>query len=153
MFILFFLLWIIFNGRITLEICVIGLILSTVLYLFFCKVMHYSARYEKRIFQLFFKLLGYLGTLLWEVVKANVAVAKIILSRKAEVSPRLIYYKTDLKSDTAKVALANSITLTPGTITVSLQENEYVVHALTEELGEGIEDIIFYQKLKRMEEE
>ncbi len=51
--------------------------------------------------------------------------------------PALVRFKTDLKTKQARVVLANSITLTPGTITVTLEEDEYVVHCLDKELAEG----------------
>ena len=59
---------------------------------------------------------------------------------------------TDLKTETARVILANSITLTPGTITVSLTEQELLVHCLDKTLAEGMEDSSFVKLLKKLEE-
>ena len=56
-----------------------------------------------------------------------------------------------LKTDTARVVLANSITLTPGTITVTLEGDEFVVHCLDKELADGIENSVFVALLRRME--
>ena len=60
-------------------------------------------------------------------------------------------FKTDLKSAPARIMLANSITLTPGTITVSLTGDEYVVHCLDKSLAEGINSSIFVTLLRRLE--
>ena len=51
----------------------------------------------------------------------------------------------------ARIALANSITLTPGTITVSLENNEFLVHALNRNMAEGLQESLFERLLKRME--
>ena len=85
--------------------------------------------------------------------KANVDVIKIIFSpKKAEIQPALVRFHTDLKSEASLVALANSITLTPGTYTVELENGEYVVQALDrEKFGEGLEDSVFVKQLRRLE--
>ena len=64
----------------------------------------------------------------------------------------LVKVHTDLKTETARVILANSITLTPGTITVSLTEQELLVHCLDKTLAEGMEDSSFVKLLKKLEE-
>ena len=63
----------------------------------------------------------------------------------------MVRFKTDLKTTPARIMLANCITLTPGTITVSLEENEYVVHCLDKSLAEGINSSIFVTLLKELE--
>ena len=62
-----------------------------------------------------------------------------------------MYFNTDLKTGLAKVLLANSITLTPGTITVSVEDNRFCVHCLDRELAEGLEDSAFVELLKEIE--
>lgn len=152
MFLLFFLLWVIFNGKITLEIVIFGLFISAVMYWFICKFMDYQRATELKIVKKFFRGVQYIAILVWEIVKANFHVMSLIISSKYQIEPELIYFKTDLKSDAAKVALANAITLTPGTITVSLEENEYCIHCLDKDLAEGIDDSIFVRLLRKMEE-
>ena len=80
-------------------------------------------------------------------------VIKIIFSpKKAEIQPALVRFHTDLKSEASLVALANSITLTPGTYTVELENGEYVVQARDrEKFGEGLEDSVFVKQLRRLE--
>ena len=88
-----------------------------------------------------------------EIIKANWQVIYFILTSKYEVEPRLVKFKTDLKKNSSRAVLANSITLTPGTITVTLTENEYVVHCLDKELAEGMQDSIFVKQLRVMEKD
>ena len=75
---------------------------------------------------------------------SGVHVSRIILSPTLPISPRLIRHQTKLKSDGELVVLGNSITLTPGTITVEVAPGELVVHAIDEassaDLVEGVLD-------------
>ena len=75
----------------------------------------------------------------------------MILSPGFQNKPVIIHFKTDLKSRTARVLLANSITLTPGTITVSLEDDVYTVHCLDKSLAEGIDSSVFVKLLKKLE--
>lgn len=79
-------------------------------------------------------------------------VFQMIYSSEYELEPAVVHFKTDLRTTFARVLLANSITLTPGTITVSLTENEYTVHCLDKELAEGIDSSIFVRLLAKLEE-
>ena len=87
-----------------------------------------------------------------EIMKANFAVVKMIMSSKYEIEPVVVKFKTNLKTRPARILLANSITLTPGTITVSLSDDEYVVHCLDKSLAQGIDSSIFVELLEKMEE-
>lgn len=153
MFLLFFLVWLILNGKVTAEICIFGLVISVVLFAFICRYMDYSLRKELLLFRLFPLLVQYFWVLVKEIVKANVCVMKIILSPELQPEPAFVYFDTDLKSGLLQVMLANSITLTPGTITVSVEENHFYVHCLDRELAEGMETSVFVELLEKMETE
>lgn len=131
MLLLFFLVWIIFNGAITTEICIFGVVVAFLMFGFVCKFMDYSWRKEKLLIQRSGYFLLYLGNLLIEIVRANVSVCHFVLSDRDEIHPVMVSFHTTLKSGLARVILTNSITLTPGTITVSLQGDEVIVHCLT----------------------
>lgn len=75
------------------------------------------------------KFVAYNGWLLVEIAKANWAVAKLIVSGK-ELNQHLFYVPHTQKSDLAQVIFANSITLTPGTITVETEPGRFLVHAV-----------------------
>lgn len=153
MVVLIFLVWLILNGKVTVEICLFGLLISAALFFFMCRFADYSVRKELLLYRLLPLLMQYAAVLVAEIVKANLAVLKLVLNPELQPEPELIYFDTDLKSDLAKVMLANSITLTPGTITVTVEGNHFCVHCLDRELGEGIESSVFVSLLKRMEEE
>ena len=151
MFIVFFLLWLVFNERVTLEVVYFGLGISALLYAFIVKFMDYSPKKECAALKKTPKALKYVFNLLIEIVKANVGVMHFILSPKYEVEPQLLYFKTDLKKDLERVMLANSITLTPGTITVSMEEDLLCVHCLDKTLAEGLEHSDFEKQLLELE--
>ncbi|MFH7321053.1 Na+/H+ antiporter subunit E [Desulfurivibrio sp. D14AmB] len=79
------------------------------------------------------RFLRYTGWLCWQVVLANAHVAGLSLSPRAmeRIDPRIIRFKTVLKTDFARFVLANSITLTPGTTTIRIQDDTFYVHAIT----------------------
>ena len=73
-----------------------------------------------------------------EIVLSNLAVAKVILDPKLPIRPRLLRVRVSQTSDVAKAIHANSITLTPGTVTLDVRNDEFLVHALTDESAEGL---------------
>lgn len=151
MFLLFFLLWIVFNGKITVEIAVIGLIVSGLMYAFICKFMDYSVKLDLQLVKSSPLMIYYLFILIKEIIKANFATIKMITTSKYEIEPVLITVKTNLKTKLAKVILADSITLTPGTITVSMEGDELIVHCLDKDFSSGIEDSVFVRLLEKIE--
>lgn len=151
MYVLYFILWVIFNGNITLEICLLGLVIAAVVFAFTCRFMDYSIAKEKQLYKRSFKFLKYICVLVKEIVKANFAVIHMILSEKEEVEPVLVDFEADMETTIGKVLLANAITLTPGTITVSLEDSKYTVHCLDESLAEGMDQSVFVKLLKGLE--
>lgn len=152
MFILYFLLWIIYNGRITLEICLLGLLIAGVLLAFSCRFVDYSLAKELKVYKNTFLFLRYCRLLVTEIVRANLHAIRMILSQREEIEPVLVSFHTDLKSQAGKAMLANAITLTPGTITVTLEDSEYTVHCLDESMAEGIQESEFVTYIRKFEE-
>ena len=153
MSIIYFLLWVIFNGRITFEIIVAGVLISLLLDLFVRKILRLNLTLSNlwKFLKIFPDALFYVIVLLIEIVRANLLISKLVLAHEIEVEPCLVKFNTSLKTEAARVALANSITLTPGTITISLEGNEFLVHALDREIAKGLEGSIFERLLQRME--
>lgn len=149
---LMFAVWLILNGKVTMEICLFGAVISATLLLFMFKFMDYSWKKELLLYSLVPFFAKYIWVLIEEIVKANVCVLKLILTPGLEPEPALVYFDTQLNSQTAKMILANSITLTPGTITVSVEDSKFCVHCLDTELAEGLEDSVFVKLLEEMEE-
>ena len=78
----------------------------------------------------------YFGWLFVEIIKANVAVVRAVMNPDLEVSPTLVKVPAGGKSDIAKTMFANSITLTPGTVSVNVEDDHILVHALLSEMSE-----------------
>ena len=151
MYLLFFSIWVILNGRITLEVVLFGIAVATLMFAFICKFMGYSIKKEIWLFKNFFLLLWYVLVLIVEILKANFAVVKLIFSVKYQIEPALVTFKSPLKTGFANFLLANSITLTPGTITVSAENGEFMVHCLDKDLAVGMDESIFVHLLKKLE--
>lgn len=153
MSLVYFSLWVIFNGRVTLEIIIAGVIVSLMLDVFVKKILgiRFTGATFFLIVNLIPQILVYILVLLVEIVRANFAIIKLVLAPDIEVEPCIVKFNTNLKTEAARIALANSITLTPGTITVSLEDNELLVHALNRDFAEGLQGSMFEKLLMRME--
>ena len=77
--------------------------------------------------------LAYWVWLIWEIAKANVQVIRACLKPELDIAPALVKVKTRCRSDMSKALFANSITLTPGTVSVELEGDKILVHALYED--------------------
>lgn len=151
MFLLYFFVWIMFNGKITLEICCIGLFISALLFLFTCKFMGYSIKKEISAYRNLHLLIQFIFLLVIDVFKANIATLHFILTQKEEVRPVLVTFPNRFKNETNAMLQANSITLTPGTITISADDN-FTVHCLDETFAPGLSDTQITKTLMRMDE-
>ncbi|MCR5502138.1 MAG: Na+/H+ antiporter subunit E [Lachnospiraceae bacterium] len=154
MFLLFFILWIIFNGRFTVEIALFGVAVSAAMYAFCCRFMDFSIRKDLAYVKKVFLFLKFLAVLTVEIIKANIAMGDMILHRyEKDLNPVIFKMKTKLRYRTTRVLLANAITLTPGTITIRLKDDELIIHAVDNTLA--IEDdgnFIFEELLLKLEE-
>ena len=100
-----------------------------------------------------FKVLLYWPWLFWEIVNANIDVTKRVLGL-AEISPTMVRIKATQKSDLGLVLFANSITLTPGTISIDVEEDGHIlVHAISREGTEGLEGGEMDRRVTEMEDE
>lgn len=84
---------------------------------------------------------GYFNYIAWlgkEIVKSNWDVAKIVLSPSLPINPTWVWVPATQKSDVGKVIYANSITLTPGTVSVEIEDDLILVHAITREAADGL---------------
>lgn len=98
----------------------------------------------KEYFILTAKTVRYLIVFLIEVIKANIEVVKIVLSPKLNITPGIIAYKLDVKTDAGITLLANSITLTPGTLSIDISKDRKTlyIHALQIEDARALEQSI-----------
>ena len=129
------------------------MILCACIYFFMCRFMDYSLKKDISLMRRTVSFLYYTGVLIVEIIKSNLQVMHLTLTDREIVEPVIISYRTRLRSKLGRVILANSITLTPGTITISLEEDELVIHCLDKTIAEGIENSTFEQLLERMEKQ
>jgi multicomponent Na+:H+ antiporter subunit E len=73
-----------------------------------------------------------------EIVKANLDVAERVLDPRLPIDPSIVRLKSPVKGELAQTALANSITLNPGTLTIDVKDDEFYIHCLAEEYVEGV---------------
>lgn len=147
--------WIVLCEKISLETIALGIILCFVINTVNKKFFNIDLSNRKSGVRLGFKRLGYwieyIFILVKEIVVANINVAIIVLSPSMNISPSVIKIKTSLKSDFYRTILANSITLTPGTITVDMVGEEMVVHCLKQEYKDDLMNSKFEKVLLKME--
>jgi len=84
------------------------------------------------------RFIAYIPWLLYQIVTANLHVAYLALSPGMPIDPQIIRFKSKLESDISFVTLANSITLTPGTVTMEIYDGEFVVHALSRKVADDL---------------
>lgn len=135
---LFLTFWVILCEQLNIEVFMIGVAVTAGVYYFNRSLFAPGDGDRFRIGRLPLYIL-YLLLLVKEIVLANIGVAKIVLSPEMNISPCIVRLKTQLKGNLHRTILANSITLTPGTLTVRLAEDELVVHCL---LKDYIPDLI-----------
>jgi len=119
--------WLMLTFEFTISNLIVGsvasLITSVIFARFFVKNV-YKLIQPKR----YFWFLVYLVVFIWECIKANIDVAYRVLHPAMPIRPGIVKVKTTLKSDLAKMLLANSITMTPGTITVDIIDDYLYIH-------------------------
>lgn len=151
MFLLCLIIWVLLNGRVTVEILLFGAAVSALCCWASCRLFGYDMKKEGKLLRLVPGVLTLAGILLREVWKANLAVIRMIYSRKAP-EPEFVTFEAPLRSTGAGIALADCITLTPGTISGEFEDGKFTVHCLDKSMAEGLADGCFVQQLKKMEE-
>jgi len=84
------------------------------------------------------RFVHYVAWLTWQIVLSNIAVFKLAFGPRAALQPQIVRYKTALKSDFEKFLLANSITLTPGTVTIKILGDTFYIHAIDDGSAAGL---------------
>ena len=150
MFILLWLFFVLLNGRLTLEIALFGAAVAGLALLFACRLTGWRLKREKAFLLRLPRLLLYGLYLLKEIAKANLTTLRRVYSRR-EVEPAIVTFRTPLAHEWTQVMLANSITLTPGTITLLLKEGELTVHCLDKCDAGGLEGSDMEVRIAKME--
>jgi multicomponent Na+:H+ antiporter subunit E len=121
------LIWMIANGTLATDTVLTGVVITAVIALVFAAFSRvYSViRWSPRVI---YTYLIYLGVFLYELVKANLTVMRYVFSPRIDIRPGIVEIKTNLRSPIGRLALANSITLTPGTLVVDMQGDSLFIH-------------------------
>ena len=132
-------LWIVLSGKFDLLLISLGLISSFIVSFFFYDLLFPDFAFN--YLGMGFRFLKYLPWLMWEIIKANFHLLFIVFHPKLNelIDPHIIVFKTNLKTDIAITTMANSITLTPGTITVSSDsDGVFRVHAIDKKTAQAL---------------
>jgi multicomponent Na+:H+ antiporter subunit E len=97
-----------------------------------------SITFRRRVVQLG-RLTSYTAWLLWQIVLANVFLLRLAFGPREKLQPQIVRYECGLKTDFEKFLLANSITLTPGTVTIKILGGTYYIHAINDEAAAGLD--------------
>lgn len=128
--------WLLMSGHTSVLMLTLGLI-SVALVVFIVQRMD-IIDHETHPVGVFGKLPRFAMWLFVDLILSNLAVLKHIWQIKPVISPAVLTYKLDLSGDIDKVIYANAITVTPGTITIDLQDDVITVHSLTDESSSNI---------------
>ena len=121
------LIWVIANGTLATDTLIAGVVITAAIALAFASFARvYSViRWSPKVIIYY---LMYLGVFLLELTKANLNVMRLVFSPRIDITPGIVEIKTELKSPIGRLALANSITLTPGTLVVDIKGDSLFIH-------------------------
>ena len=124
-----FIIWMIANASLALDTVIAGIVISAVIALAFASFAKvYSViRWSPTVLYYYLK---YLAVFFIELIKANLNVMRLVFSPKINIKPGIVEIKTELKSPIGRLALANTITLTPGTLVVDIKGDSLFVHCI-----------------------
>ncbi|AOY74852.1 Na+/H+ antiporter subunit E [Clostridium formicaceticum] len=142
LFLPLFFFWLILSPRIAAESIIIGVVVCFIVVIYSSDVSFTAKEMPLYYFNKLMIFLRFILTLLKEIVKANIDVALIVLNPSLPITPCFIKVPMMLKNDVVKVIYGNAVTLTPGTLTVDVEEDAFVIHAITKEAAEGMTDSI-----------
>ncbi|MCP3924269.1 MAG: Na+/H+ antiporter subunit E [Desulfobacterales bacterium] len=133
--------WFVFSGKFKIPFIVMGVISSLLVAYFSHDLLFPKRTVFKGMSFTWFKFVTYIPWLIYQIVLANLHVLYLVFHPRMNelINPQIIKFKSKLKKDMAQVTFANSITLTPGTITVYLSVyGDYTIHAIDDASCEGL---------------
>lgn len=145
--------WIILTPSITMESIIIGALVSILVVTYSRDVLFDVGEIPVYRMSNFINMAKFIGVLVIEIFKANIDVAKIVLNPALPIQPHFIKVPMMLKNDFNKVIYGNAVTLTPGTLTVDITDQEFIIHALTNEAADAMENSFIEQWVSKQEDE
>ncbi|MCK4534324.1 MAG: Na+/H+ antiporter subunit E [Syntrophobacterales bacterium] len=136
-FSLLFVFWVLLSGKFDLFHLTIGVICSIIVAHLTHDLLFANVRVgETRV--IVQRFIAYIPWLIYQIILANIYVAYLAMSPRMPIDPQVLRFSTKLESDISWVTLANSITLTPGTITMDIKDGEFFVHALDKRVADDL---------------
>lgn len=137
-FLIMFGFWIMLSGKFDLFHLTLGVLSSALVSFLSADLLMFKEGKNRLVTGV--RFLMYLPWLLYQIVLSTMHVTFLALHprMKDQIDPTIVTFKTKLKTNIAKVALANSITLTPGTITVRIEDQVFYVHAISRQAAAGL---------------
>jgi multicomponent Na+:H+ antiporter subunit E len=121
--------WLMLNASLDWEVVLVGVLVSAFLSYFLepLSSKYADIKFSPEVIVCYFK---FLGVFMLELIKSNIQVARLVISPNINISPAIIKIKTSLKTPVGRLALCNSITLTPGTLVIEIKEDTLFVHCI-----------------------
>jgi multicomponent Na+:H+ antiporter subunit E len=137
-FLILFVNWVIWSGKFDAFHLALGVISCLIVTYTTHDLLFRRTRFSSNDITEVIRLFTYIPWLIYQIVLANIHVASLVLNPKMPIDPRMIKFKTKLKKDISLTTYANSITLTPGTITADIIDGEFYVHALNKKVADDL---------------
>jgi multicomponent Na+:H+ antiporter subunit E len=137
-FLILFVNWVIWSGKFDAFHLALGVISCLIVTYTTHNLLFRRTRFSSKDITEVIRLFTYIPWLIYQIVLANIHVASLVLNPKMPIDPRMIKFKTKLKKDISLTTFANSITLTPGTITADIIDGEFYVHALNKKVADDL---------------
>ena len=129
--------WLLLSGLFDSFHLTLGAVCSIIVAYFYHDLLFANVRAgELRVVA--WRFISYIPWLLYQIFMSNIHVASLVLRPKMPIDPQVLTFKTKLETDISCVTLANSITLTPGTITMDIRDGVYYVHALSKKVADEL---------------
>jgi multicomponent Na+:H+ antiporter subunit E len=135
--VMLFAFWMLLSGKFDAFHLTLGVICCAVVSYMFHDLLFANVRFgDMRIVAT--RFIAYVPWLIQQILLANIHVVSLVVRRKMPIDPRVLTFKTKLETDISHVTLAQSITLTPGTITMDIKDGVFYVHALSQKVAEDL---------------
>lgn len=153
MYVLLLLFWVVIDGKITVESVLIGSIAAFAVIILNKDLFFNQSEGGPLTFKYLLKYAKVIGVLHVEIVKANIAVAKIVLKKDMPIEPMFIKVPASPKKNFHKMLYGNLITLTPGTLTVDEVQGNFIIHVINRSAAEGLDGNTLEKHVLELERE
>lgn len=137
-FFILFLNWVIWSGMFDAFHLSLGVISCLLVIYMSHDILFTREKFTSKHLIEVIRFIKYIPWLLYQIVLSNIHVASLVLNPKMPIDPQLIRFKAKLKKNISVVIFANSITLTPGTITADIKEGEFYVHCISRNVADDL---------------